>query len=177
MKTVATIAVLAIGGAAATGVGIATLHNEPLSNSGVAEVIQVEARYATRQVPRQECQHITVQRQRPVQDEQRVAGTAIGATIGGVLGNQIGGGRGKDLATVGGAIAGGIAGNRIQQQRQQNNTYTTVEEQCHTVMDSQRYVTGYDVTYRFNGDTGTIQMASKPGAYLTIDDGQVVLSN
>src|SRR5512140_3538650 len=42
-----------------------------------------------------------------------VAGTAIGAIIGGVLGNQIGGGSGRAAATVLGAVGGGIAGNSI----------------------------------------------------------------
>ena len=40
-------------------------------------------------------------------------GTAIGAVVGGVLGNQVGGGNGKKAASVFGAIAGGVAGNQI----------------------------------------------------------------
>lgn len=40
-------------------------------------------------------------------------GTAIGAVVGGVLGNQVGGGNGKKAAAVLGAIAGGVAGNQI----------------------------------------------------------------
>src|SRR5436190_5973234 len=39
------------------------------------------------------------------------AGAAIGAIAGGVLGHQVGGGRGNDAATVGGAILGGLLGN------------------------------------------------------------------
>ena len=35
-----------------------------------------------------------------------VPGAVIGAVLGGVLGHQVGGGRGKDLATVGGVVAG-----------------------------------------------------------------------
>ena len=34
--------------------------------------------------------------------------------VGGLLGNQIGGGTGKTLATVGGAAAGGYVGNEVQ---------------------------------------------------------------
>ena len=41
--------------------------------------------------------------------------------IGGVLGNQFGGGDGKKLATVGGALAGGYAGNKIQENNQEND--------------------------------------------------------
>ncbi len=40
-------------------------------------------------------------------------GTVGGAVVGGVLGNQVGQGRGRTLATVGGAAAGGMVGNRM----------------------------------------------------------------
>jgi len=41
-------------------------------------------------------------------------GIVGGAVVGGLLGNQVGGGRGKDIATVAGAVGGAIAGNEIQ---------------------------------------------------------------
>ncbi len=41
-------------------------------------------------------------------------GAVGGAVVGGLLGNQIGGGTGKKLATVGGAVAGGVAGNAVE---------------------------------------------------------------
>lgn len=41
------------------------------------------------------------------------AGAIIGAVAGGVLGNQVGGGNGRKLATVAGAVGGGFAGNAI----------------------------------------------------------------
>ena len=40
-------------------------------------------------------------------------GTVGGAVVGGVLGNQVGQGRGRTLATVGGAAGGAVAGNRL----------------------------------------------------------------
>lgn len=39
-----------------------------------------------------------------------------GAVAGGLLGNQIGGGNGRTLATVAGAVGGGYAGNAIEKQ-------------------------------------------------------------
>lgn len=41
-------------------------------------------------------------------------GAVGGAVIGGLLGNQVGGGTGKKIATVGGAVAGGYAGNEVE---------------------------------------------------------------
>lgn len=42
-------------------------------------------------------------------------GTVIGGLAGGLLGHQVGGGRGQTIATIGGAVAGGVAGNQIEQ--------------------------------------------------------------
>lgn len=40
-------------------------------------------------------------------------GIGVGAVVGGLLGNQVGGGNGKTLATIAGAIGGGYLGNEI----------------------------------------------------------------
>ena len=52
------------------------------------------------------------------------AGAVGGAVVGGVIGHQIGGGRGKDVATILGALGGGLAGNQIEK-----NAKKTVEYQ------------------------------------------------
>lgn len=41
-------------------------------------------------------------------------GIVGGAVVGGLLGHQVGGGRGKDVATVAGAVGGAVAGNEIE---------------------------------------------------------------
>ncbi len=41
-----------------------------------------------------------------------MAGTVGGALIGGAIGNQFGGGRGRTILTAGGAAGGGYLGNR-----------------------------------------------------------------
>lgn len=40
-------------------------------------------------------------------------GIGVGAVVGGLLGNQVGGGKGKTLATIAGAVGGGYLGNEI----------------------------------------------------------------
>ncbi|QDL39628.1 glycine zipper 2TM domain-containing protein [Rhodoferax sediminis] len=40
-------------------------------------------------------------------------GIGVGAVVGGLLGNQVGGGNGKTLATIAGAVGGGFLGNEI----------------------------------------------------------------
>jgi len=41
-------------------------------------------------------------------------GAVGGAVAGGLSGNQVGGGRGRVLATIAGAVGGGLAGNNIE---------------------------------------------------------------
>lgn len=95
-----------------------------------AEVLAVQPVKETIKNPRQVCKDVAVTHQRPVKDQHQIAGTAIGAIAGGLLGNQIGGGNGKKLATVGGAIAGGAAGRTIQGNHQIDHGDRVVEKQC-----------------------------------------------
>ncbi len=49
----------------------------------------------------------------PAPSQPNYIGIGTGAVIGGLIGNQIGGGNGKKLATVAGVIGGGMIGNEI----------------------------------------------------------------
>lgn len=66
-------------------------------------------------------------------DHNRIAGTATGAVIGGLLGNQVGKGNGRKLATVGGAVAGGMVGRHVQGRNQEKNGSRLVETRCERV--------------------------------------------
>jgi outer membrane lipoprotein SlyB len=50
-------------------------------------------------------------------------GIAAGAVVGGLLGNQVGGGNGKTLATVAGVVGGGFAGNEVEKRTRSTTTY------------------------------------------------------
>lgn len=52
-------------------------------------------------------------------------GAIGGAVVGGLLGNHVGGGNGRALATVAGAVGGGYAGNAVEK-RVRTTTYTDV---------------------------------------------------
>jgi len=88
-------------------------------------------------VPQQECHDELVTLTKQTKDPNQITGTVAGALIGGVLGNQVGGGDGKKLATAGGAVAGGYAGNKIQEGMQERNTYQVLQQKCRTVSDGQ----------------------------------------
>ncbi|TAM58262.1 MAG: glycine zipper 2TM domain-containing protein [Rhodanobacter sp.] len=80
------------------------------------------------------CENVRV-RHSGARDHHRLIGTGIGAVAGGLLGHQVGGGKGKTLATVGGAVAGGYVGNRVEKHQQDKKTYYTTERRCHDVYD------------------------------------------
>ncbi len=50
-------------------------------------------------------------------------GVVAGAVVGGLLGNQVGGGTGRTLATVAGAVGGGYAGNEIEKRTRKAAAY------------------------------------------------------
>lgn len=141
-----------------------------------ADVLDVKPITQTIRTPREECHDEEVTHTRAVKDENRIAGTALGAVLGGVLGNQVGGGNGKKLATVAGAAAGGYAGNKTQQHMQQNDTYTTVEQRCHTVIDKSEKISGYDVRYRYKDKEDTIRLDHEPGNKIPVKNGELVLN-
>jgi outer membrane lipoprotein SlyB len=85
-------------------------------------------------------------------------GAAGGAVVGGLLGNQVGGGHGKQALTVVGAIGGALAGNQIERQA--------------------RATQNYETTVRMNnGSTRTVSQATQPqwrdGDHVRITDGAV----
>lgn len=141
-----------------------------------AKVLAVNPIKETIKTPREICKDVTVTRQRPVQDSNRIAGTAVGAVVGGLLGNQVGGGSGKKIATVAGAVGGGYAGNQVQSRMQANDTYTTTETRCSTVTDSHDKVVGYDVRYDLDGKVGQVRMDRDPGEQIPVREGQLVLT-
>ncbi|MDX8125017.1 glycine zipper 2TM domain-containing protein [Janthinobacterium sp. GMG2] len=70
-------------------------------------------------------------------------GAAGGAVVGGLLGNQVGGGHGKQLATVLGAVGGAVAGNQIE--------------------GSVRATRSYNIVVRLdNGKTRTVHQSAAP---------------
>lgn len=77
------------------------------------------------------CDDVEVQRN--TSDPNRIGGTAAGAVIGGLVGNQIGSGSGRKIATVGGAVAGGAIGRNVQGNRQEANGNRVVETRCERV--------------------------------------------
>ena len=163
-------------GAVGVTAGGAVATYSLVSGPQYAEVLAVTPVNETIKTPRQVCNDVVVTRQKPVQDQHRIAGTAVGAVVGGLLGNQIGGGTGKKVATVAGAVGGGYAGNKVQEHMQNSDTYTTTETRCNTVTDVSEKLLGYDVKYQLGEKVDTVRMDRDPGTQIPVRDGQLVLS-
>jgi uncharacterized protein YcfJ len=132
---------------------------------------------ASDKIAREECQDVQVERQKPIKDEDKIAGTAIGAVVGGVIGNQIGDGDGRKIATVAGAVGGAIAGRKIQERVQNNAKETVTEKQCKTVHDTVERTDGYKVKYELDGTVKTIRMKTDPGVGTRIPANDARLSS
>ena len=171
------LAGMGIGVTAALGVAAVASMNVFDRGPQYAQVISATPIKETVKNPRKECRNVTVTHRRAVQDENRIAGSVLGAVAGGVIGHQFGGGRGKDVATVVGALGGGYAGNQVQGAMQNNDTYTTTEQRCKTVYDKSEKTLGYDVTYKIGDQQGKIRMDKQPGSQIPLDsNGQLVLN-
>jgi uncharacterized protein YcfJ len=161
------VAATAIGGVA----GYKVLNPEP----EFADVLAVQPVTETTKTPKQVCDEVAVSEKAPVKDPHRIAGTAIGAVAGGLIGHQIGGGSGRDLATVAGAAAGGYAGHQVQKGMQEKNTVSRTETRCKTVYESHTKTVGYDVRYRLGKEEGQVRMDHQPGPTIPVKDGQLQL--
>lgn len=125
-----------------------------------AKVISAEP--IVRKIREVEPRRVCWDEERNVRSERAYAPVVLGGIVGGVVGNQFGEGRGKDAATVAGALLGAA----VVRDGQRDDGYRTVSERrCHTEKSySVRHeIVGYDVTYRFRGDTYTKRMDHDPG--------------
>jgi uncharacterized protein YcfJ len=114
-------------------------------------------------------QRCWVERQQVVEersDALNVPGAIAGAVIGGVLGHQVGGGHGKDIATVGGAAAGAAIGANVG--RGGTRVYGEDVQRCAPVAATGR-PEYWDVSYRFRGVVHRAQLSAPPGATITVD--------
>lgn len=99
--------------------------------------------------------------------------TVLGSIIGGVVGNQIGAGRGRDAARIAGVLIGGAIGNNISHERErQRGNYgdERLVERCEVrYRDSwDERIDGYLVTYEYGGRDYTTRMPYDPGERVRI---------
>jgi uncharacterized protein YcfJ len=102
-------------------------------------------------------------------DGVNVPGAIAGAVIGGILGHQVGGGRGKDIATAGGAIAGAAVGANIGRDGSGQQVATQDVQRCDSA-PSQSRPDYWDVSYNFRGQDHRVQMSAAPGPTVVVNE-------
>lgn len=119
--------------------------------------------------PRQECWDERVSYREPVYHHGLSAGAILGGIIGGVAGHQIGGGHGRDAATAAGAVIGANIGGAHDRYRGEVE-HVGYEQRCRTVSDAryEEQIEGYDVTYRYQGQTYQTRLPYDPGRRLAV---------
>jgi len=141
-----------------------------------AEVLSVTPVSQTVTKPRQQCHKEKVTVHTKPKDSHNIAGTAVGAAVGGIVFNQLGGGVFRALATTAGVIGGGYAGNRIENSVHKGSTKTVTKERCVTAYDRTTIPNGYLVSYTINGKTQQVHMDHDPGRQIPLKDGQLDLN-
>lgn len=99
-----------------------------------AIVVSRQPRYATSY--QQVCTQVPVERRSQ-------GGGAVGAILGAAIGNQIGDGRGRDIATAAGAVIGGQMGS------QSDGTVLDIQTRC--TQQPIQVLTGEIVTFEYRG--------------------------
>ena len=118
--------------------------------------------------PEQRC---WIEREQIPQEQRRsstnVPAAIAGAVIGGILGHQVGDGRGRDLATVGGVVGGGLLGANVG--RGSGQPATQDVQRC-TNVQNQSPPALWDVTYTFAGQEHRVQMTMDPGPTVIVNE-------
>jgi|TARA_B110000503_G_scaffold138987_1_gene226273 uncharacterized protein YcfJ len=129
-----------------------------ISFTVVGKIVDIQPVFTrvNQQVPQQQCHN----ENRVISHGGSGANTAAGAVIGGVIGNQFGGGDGKTAMTILGAILGADTANRNAGQKRVEQV--TV---CDTVYVNQsgNVVNEYDIIYEVNGQYITSRVNSAQG--------------
>jgi uncharacterized protein YcfJ len=97
----------------------------------------------------------------------------FGAIIGGVIGNQFGGGSGKDLMTVAGAALGASVAADQQRRKYPDRYYASTEQRCETQKRwrVEERIVAWDVTYELHGQTYQARMQDAPGDRIQVRVG------
>jgi uncharacterized protein YcfJ len=94
----------------------------------------------------------------------------FGAIIGGVIGNQFGGGSGRDLMTAAGAALGSSVAIDRQRANYPDRYYATTEQRCEmsTGWRNEERIVGWNVTYQYNGEVYQARVKEAPGDRIRI---------
>lgn len=94
----------------------------------------------------------------------------LGAIIGGVVGNQVGHGDGRAVATVAGATVGGVIGAEVSRNSGRHGAYPVTQTRCEVQRNwrTEERIVAWDVRYKYHGAVYATRMAEQPGKRIRI---------
>jgi uncharacterized protein YcfJ len=128
-----------------------------------ADVVAVRAVFGD---PKQRC---WIEPEQVVQTFAPDPSMLAGTVLGGVIGHQFGGGRGKELATIGGAMAGAAVGANVAAVNGRPGQVVVTRNVKKCVNEPNATPAYWDVTYEFRGRQHHVQMLNQPGRHLTVN--------
>lgn len=139
-----------------------------------ADVVDVVPITQTSEVPKRVCGSQLVQVRQPERFGDK-DGMVVGALVGGLLGHEVGGGRGRTLATVAGLVGGGYAGRQIDRHHVGGRIVSRSERVCHTETRERSSTVGYEVQYRLDGRILSKRMSHKPSDQIWLGERDQVI--
>ncbi len=133
----------------------------PLPAVPVAHIVNVKPYYITVKNPVRECyreRHVFYAQSQP---NVPGAGAVLGGIAGGLAGSAIHG-KNHTAAVIAGTAIGAVSGNAMQQNMNQPIPQYAYTRHCETHYVSSKVKQGYEVTYFYNGQQGTLLMANPP---------------
>lgn len=119
-----------------------------------ANIVNVSPVYSDRVQDQQVCEAVQVPQTQPASAVN--PGTVIGGIAGALLGAQAGGGNGRVAMSALGAVAGALTGDRLAQRGGQP------QQVCRYIQRVDSQISGYRVTYEYQGDTYQSVMSYDP---------------
>lgn len=115
--------------------------------------------------PQRECWNEQVGYESVRSRDRSYGGAVLGTIVGGILGSQIGKGSGKTVATAVGAATGAMVGDNLGNDGRESSAQRrpVYEERCQVNDNWSQRLTGYNVTYRYQGRDYTTFMPYDPG--------------
>lgn len=133
-----------------------------------APVVSSVPVYQTVNDPQQQCWTESVTRY----EEYRSPGGAIlGGITGGLLGSTVGRGNGRVASAAFGTAIGALVGDHIANRDNNAVAVTRPIQRCRIVQSYRQVLTGYQVTYFYNGRNTTVVLPYDPGPRVPLEIG------
>jgi uncharacterized protein YcfJ len=132
-----------------------------------ARVTRVDPQYESVNAPRKECFSEYVPERSYRGGPGRFVGPLLGGVTGGLLGAQVGEGNGRVAASAAGAAIGALVGDRLAQ-RDPAEYYEREVRRCRVVDNWEKRLTGYHVSYEYQGRPYATFLTYDPGPRLPV---------